>query len=269
MKEICCFMNKILIIANWKCNPQSIKDADRFYGAIAENVQDADKVEIIICAPAVYLGLLRPSFDANKKKRTGKIELGAQNCFWEQSGPYTGEVSPSMLKSINCEYVILGHSERRKVFNETDEVVNRKLKAALSARLKPVLCIGEKEEEKDQIKQILENQLAGCLRDIGQGQISSIIFVYEPVWAISTSGDQFCSPDYAFSASLLMRNFLVEHYGKYVGNKARIIYGGSVDAKERSAVMYIKEAKMDGVLVGAASLKIDEFGKIIKSVFSL
>lgn len=250
-------MKKNIVIANWKCNPQTLKDAKQLFEAAEENSMGMKNAEIVICPPFVFLG----SFSSKKN-----IKLGAQNCFWEQRGPYTGEVSPAMLKDIGCEYVILGHSEQRENFGETDETINKKLKAALFAHLKPILCIGEKEADREQMKSVVENQLSGCLNDIKQGQIPNIIFVYEPVWAISTSGGQFCSPDDAFSAGLLIRKFLMDHYGKYTGNKVKVIYGGSVDAKEKSAVMYIKEAKMDGVLVGAASLKANEFGKIIKSV---
>jgi triosephosphate isomerase len=250
---------EIFIIANWKMNPQTLKDAERLFAAVEKIAENSENVKVVICMPSVYLGLLSASAQ-------GGIAFGSQNCSWEQRGPYTGEVSPAMLKSVNCDYVILGHSERKAIFAENEEVINKKLKAALAAGLTPILCIGEKEDEKEQMKGVLENQLAGCLRDIKAGQISKIIFVYEPVWAISTSGGQFCSPDYAFGACLLMKRFLIDRYGKYAGNKAKIIYGGSVDAKEKNAVMYIKEAKMDGVLVGAASLKAEEFGKIIRSV---
>lgn len=252
-------MNKFLIIANWKMNPQSPKEATKLFASAEENIKGAKNVEVVICPPFVFLSSLKSK----------NIKLGAQNCFWEQKGPYTGEVSPAMLKNIGCEFVILGHSERRQYFGEADKLVNKKLKAALSMRLKPILCIGEKADEREQMKSVLENQLKSCLDGIKQNQIVNIIFVYEPVWAISTSGGEFCSSDYAFSAGLLMRKFLLDQYGKYAGKKPKIIYGGSVDAKEKNAVMYIKDAKMDGVLVGAASLKEEEFGKIIKSVSEL
>jgi triosephosphate isomerase len=250
---------KFFIIANWKMNPQTLKDAERLFGAVEKNTKNSENVKVVICMPSVYLGLLSASAQ-------GGLAFGSQNCFWEQQGPYTGEVSPAMLKSVGCEYVILGHSERREILGENEEIVNKKLKAVLAVGLTPILCIGEKENEKEQMKGVLESQLAGCLRDIKAGQIPKIIFVYEPVWAISTSGGQFCSPDYAFGAGLLIKRFLIDRYGKYIGNKAKIIYGGSVNAKEKNTVMYIKEAKMDGTLIGAASLKAEEFGKIIKSV---
>ncbi|KKR03585.1 MAG: Triosephosphate isomerase [Parcubacteria group bacterium GW2011_GWF2_39_13b] len=261
-------MNKKLIIANWKMNPQSPKEARKLFLAFEENSKSVKNVEVVVCPPFVFSGFLDARIYSGDKKSKASfgIHLGAQNCLWEQSGPYTGEISPAMLKSIGCEYVILGHSERRQFFGETDEVINKKLKAVLSVRLRPILCIGERADEKEQLKSVLESQLKGCLEGIKQNQIANIIFAYEPVWAISTSGGEFCSSDDAFSASLLIRKFLIDRYGKYAANKAKIIYGGSVDAKEKDAAMYVQEAKMDGVLVGAASLKAEEFGKIIKRV---
>ena len=256
-------MQKLLIIANWKMNPQTFKEAERLFEAADKNAKGAKNAEIVICPPYVQMSDIR--FQMSGKSKNG-IKLGSQNCFWERQGAYTGEVSAAMLKDLGCEYVIVGHSERRQYFGETDEIINKKLKAVLSARLKPILCIGESADEKEQIKSILEGHLKGCLEGIKQNQIANIIFAYEPVWAISTSGNEFCAPDYAFSAGLLMRKFLLDRYGKYAGKKPKIIYGGSVDAKEKNAVMYIREAKMDGVLVGAASLKAEEFGKIIKSI---
>lgn len=250
-------MDKKLIIANWKMNPQSLKEAMRFFEVAGENAKNSKNVEVVICAPFVYL-------NQEPKIKNKEIKLGAQNCFCEGQGAYTGEVSAPMLKNIGCEYVIIGHSERRRYFGEADEFINRKLKAVMGARMKPILCIGEKEGEKEQMKEILEKQLAEGLKDIKPNQISNLIVSYEPVWAISTSGGQNCSTDYAFSSSLVIRKFLINSYGKYSGNKVKIIYGGSVDSGNAAA--YIKETKMDGVLVGAASLKEEEFGKIIKSV---
>lgn len=267
---------KKYIIANWKCNPTTPKEAENLFNSAKEEAKNKKNVEVVICLPFVYAGLLEARwirqahhkiYSGEKKSKTNfGVQLGAQNCFWEQRGAYTGEISPLMLKNIGCEYVIIGHSERRQYLGETNEIINKKLKAALNARLKPILCLGEKTEEKEQIKNVLEKQLADSLSGIPLTQIKNIIIAYEPIWAISTSGGEFCSPDYAFSASLLIRKFLINSYGKYAGDKVKIIYGGSVDAKEKNAAMYIKEAKMDGVLVGATSLKEEEFGKIIKNV---
>jgi triosephosphate isomerase len=253
-------MDNFLIIANWKCNPQTLKEAERLFGAAGENVANVKNLEVVVCAPFVYV--------QNLKSNIQNLSVGAQNCFWEQKGPHTGEISPSMLKDVGCEYVILGHSERRKDFGETDEIINKKIKAALAARLKPILCIGEKTEERERIKEVVTAQLRNCFAGVEQNQIKNIIIVYEPVWAISTTADsKDCSPEEAFSAGLMIKKIMIDLYGKSIVQKIKIIYGGSVDSKD--AVAYIKEAKMDGVLVGAASLNANEFGKIISSVAEL
>lgn len=259
------FMQKIMVIANWKCNPATLKEAARLFDAVEEkikNIKNAQGIEVVICAPSVFLSCFKLG------SPSGRAKIGAQDCFWENKGPYTGEVSPAMLKSVNCDYVILGHSKRRELFSETDEIINLKLKAAIAARLKPILCIGEKMEEREQAKDVIEQQLRNCLKDISKGQVANIIIVYEPVWAISTSDNrEDCTPDEAFSSSLMIRKYLINLYDKYTANKIKIVYGGSVDSSD--AVSYIKEAKMDGVLVGAASLKADEFGKIISSIAAI
>ncbi len=258
------------VIANWKCNPQSAKEAERLFGAAAENSKEKKNIEVVICAPYVFLGLLQPPLypSLGKGGRQERVKLGAQNCFWEQKGPYNGEVSPSMLKDIGCEYVILGHSERRKYFGETDEIINKKIKAALAARLKPILCIGEKAEERERIKEVVSAQLRSCFAGVEESQIKNIIVVYEPVWAISTAtNSKDCLPDEVFSAGLMIKKILIDLYGKSIAEKVKVVYGGSVDSGD--AAQYIKEAKMDGVLVGAASLNANEFGKIIRSIAAI
>lgn len=259
-------MKQHLIIANWKCNPPTFKEAVRLFEAAEENAKNVKNVEIVICAPNIYLSAMRPPINPSLSKggKKGGVILGAQDCFWERQGAYTGEVSAAMLKDVGCEYIIIGHSERRKYFGETDEIISKKLKAALSVGMKPIFCAGEEATEKEQMKSVLEKQLAEGLKDVKPNQIANVVIAYEPVWAISTSGGEYCTPDYAFSAGLVIRKFLINNYGKYGGNKIKIIYGGSVDGN--SAALYIKEAKMDGVLVGAASLKEEEFGKIIKNI---
>ena len=251
---------KKFVIANWKCNPQTSKEAQRLFSEAGENAANVKNLEVIICAPFAYI--------QNLKSNIQNLSVGAQDCFWEQKGPYTGEVSPSMLKDAGCEYVILGHSERRKDFGETGEIINKKIKAALAARLKPILCIGEKAEERERIKEAVAGQIKNCLAGVEQNQIKNIIIVYEPVWAISTTANsKDCPPEEAFSASLMIKKMLIDLYGKSIGEKIKIIYGGSVDSKD--AASYVKEAKVDGVLVGAASLNANEFGKIISSVAEL
>ncbi|MBI4836932.1 MAG: triose-phosphate isomerase [Candidatus Portnoybacteria bacterium] len=249
-------MNKILIIANWKCNPVSVVEARNLLEYANGAARNAKNAEVIICLPFVFL--------SDQKNQGLGIALGAQDCFWEQKGAYTGEVSPAMLKNLECKYVIVGHSERRKYFGESGEIINKKIKAALSAGLKPIFCVGEKHDEKEIIKEVLEKQLFEGLVEVTASKITDLIIAYEPVWAISSEEGEYCSPEYAFSARLIIKKFLLKEYDKTVVDKIRIIYGGSVDSKD--AISYIKEGKMAGVLVGKASLNAMEFGKIIKSV---
>lgn len=223
---------KKLIIGNWKMNPSSARQARKLFNKIK-------KTKAIICPPFIYLSIF------NYKS------LGAQDCHYEQLGAFTGEVSPRMLKDLGCDYVIIGHSERRKYFNETDEVINKKLKAALKAGLKPILCIGEKKGENPEI--IIENQLAKDLEGISEKDLKKIIIAYEPVWAISTSGGEICSPEQAKK----MLNFIKQRF------EGKIIYGGSVDSKIINSYLRVGYV---GALVGNASLDAEEFIKIVKNV---
>jgi len=221
---------KKLIIANWKCNPKTLAEAKRLFN----NVK---KTKAVICPPFVYLTEFNYKF------------LGAQNCHWEESGPYTGEVSPKMLKDLGVKYVIIGHSERRTYFYETDETINKKLKAALGAGLIPVLCIGEKKGEDANL--VVENQLSHDLNGISEKDRDKIIIAYEPVWAIGT-GD-FCSKNKAKE--------VLEFIKRKFNNK--ILYGGSVNSK---ITRDYTEAGFDGLLVGGASLDVKEFINIVKNV---
>jgi len=228
---------KKIIIANWKCNPLTMSQAKGLFNDIKKGIKPV-KNEVIICPPFSYLyPLLGRGF-----------KLGAQNCFWEEKGPYTGEISPKMLKDLGVEYVIIGHSERRMHLGETDEMINRKLKAALKSGLKPVLCVGEKKGENS--RKIIESQLSLNLSGIPKKGLRKIIIAYEPIWAIGTGN--FCEPNKA--AETL----------KFIKSKAKnmVLYGGSVDSK--IADHYTKNG-FDGLLVGGASLNAKEFIKIAKN----
>jgi len=215
-------MNKPLIIANWKCNPASLQEAKKLFNSVKKGIGRIKKAEVVICPPFIFI----PSLKAN----------GAQDSFWENEGPFTGEISPTMLKKSGVEYVILGHSERRKYLKETDEMINKKVKAVLSAGLKPVLCIAELTQLKKSLKGISEK----------------VIIAYEPIFAIGTGKP--CSIEKAGK----MRKMI---------NQKMVLYGGSVNSE--NAQDYIKKAGFQGLLVGSASLKADEFIKIVKkSAFS-
>ena len=219
---------KPLIVANWKCNPTTLEEAKKIF-----KKANFPGAEVVICPPFIYLSSLGAK--------------GAQDCFWEEKGAYTGEISPKMLRDLGVEYVIIGHSERR-VLGETDEIINKKVKAALKAGLKPILCIGEKKGQ--DAKKIVNDQLKKDLKGIIKKDLKKIIVAYEPVWAIGTGN--FCS---AVKAGKI-RKFIKEKINNTV------LYGGSVNSK--IAKDYLKTG-FDGLLVGGASLNAKEFRKIAKN----
>jgi len=247
---------KPLIVANWKMNPTSQKEAKQIFDAIKKGIKSAKNVEVVICPPFVYL--------ANTQYLTPNIKIGAQNCLWEEKGAYTGEISAIMLKNLGIEYVIIGHSERRKYFKETDEEINKKIKEAVGVGLKVILCVGESAEEWKQGKksQVLKSQLKNDLNKITRDEIKNIAIAYEPVWAIGTGNN--CSVDETMKSILFIRQTLTNLYNREVADKTRILYGGSVNGD--NSRLYIKEALANGLLVGGASLKADEFIKIVVSL---
>jgi len=252
---------KTFVVANWKMNPQSLQEAKRLFNSIKKEIRSVKKLKVAVCPPFIYLFILK------KLCSLKNVAIGAQDCFWEKEGAYTGEISPFMLKDIGCKYVIIGHSERRRYFGETDNIINKKLKAVFKAGLSPILCIGETEEErkKGYAKNILRRQIKSALKDISISnfQDSRFFIAYEPVWAIGSG--QPCSIEESKKNGCYIRKVISEIYSSEVAKKIGILYGGSVNSK--NAVDYIKEAKLDGLLVGGASLKVKEFVKIIKSVF--
>lgn len=238
---------KPLIIANWKCNPKSLKEARELLDKIIEGIKDE---EVIVCPPSVFISSLI----------NNRISFGAQNCFGKE-GAFTGENSIAMLEDLGVKYVILGHSERRHIFKETNEEINAKLINVLNSKITPILCIGEKGEERGEGKtfEVLGEQLDVCLNNISD--LENIILSYEPVWAIGTG--KFAEVVDIKEIRSFIQDFLIKKFNKEVAEKIKILYGGSVDSNNVHS--YITEAQMDGVLVGGASLKADEFLKIIKS----
>jgi triosephosphate isomerase (TIM) len=257
-------MNKMkpLIVANWKCNPTSLRKAKELFEQVVEGVKKEKNVQVVICPPFIYI----PTF----KQVAGKaVKIGCQDCHWEYHGAFTGEISASMAKDAGCEYIIIGHSERRRYFGETDDVVNKKLKAALEAGILPIFCIGETNEERraGKTEAVLEGEINGGLEGINADDFSKITIAYEPIWAIS-DGDPYATkemptPENIKKAEVLIKDLVAENYGKKIVG-AKIIYGGSVNAANSKS--YLKEAGMSGLLVGGASLKAEEFVKIVKNV---
>ena len=224
--------------------------------AIKRGVIDEVNVEVVLCPPYTSLS------DVNEMIIDTGIKLGAQNCYWEDSGAFTGEIAPAMLKSAGCTYVIVGHSERRALFGETNETVNKKMKAALKEGLKPIMCVGERLEEREGNKtfDVVKSHVEGGLKGIEKSQMQNIVIAYEPVWAIGTG--KTATPDEAQEVHKFIRELLSKLYDKSSAEEVRIQYGGSV--KPDNAEILMSQKDVDGALVGGASLKAESFVEIVK-----
>ncbi len=246
-------MRRKVIAGNWKMNMLP-GEAIEFITELEPLVKDT-KNEVILCVPYTDL------FYALLTAQNTNIKIGAQNMHFEEKGAYTGEVSGKMLKSINVEYVIIGHSERRQYFNETDETVNKKIKAAFANGLKPIVCVGETLEQRETGKtvEIITKQTELALEGLTDEQVKNTIIAYEPIWAIGT-GKTATSED-ANNSIKEIRNKIADIYGKDVAEEVIIQYGGSV--KSTNAKELFEMSDIDGGLVGGASLKAEEFSKIV------
>jgi len=245
-------MKKILIAANWKMNPVNLAEAKRNFDIIKKGVKNIKNVETVVCAPFIFLSSL---------KATGSLKIGAQDCFFGEKGPYTGEISPAQLKNLGCQYVILGHSERRRCLKEDTELVNQKIKAALRAGLQVIFCVGS--ETKKPGKE-MRYQLEKGLHSLDKSVFINLTLMYEPVWAISTTKNKItASPKEAVEGSSYMRKILGKLFDEKTARKVKIIYGGSVDSNNVKG--FLREGKMSGGLVGAASLNPYEFVRTVKA----
>ena len=246
-------MRKKVIAGNWKMNMLP-NETIQFIEELTPLVKDTDN-EVILCVPYTDL------FYALLTAQNTNIKIGAQNMHFEESGAYTGEVSGKMLKSINVEYVIIGHSERRQYFNETDESVNKKVKAAFENGLKPIVCVGETLEQREagKVEEIITNQTKLALEGLTNEQVENTIIAYEPIWAIGTG--KTATKEDANDAVKAIRNKIAEIYGQNVADGVIIQYGGSV--KSSNAKELFSMSDIDGALVGGASLKSEEFSKIV------
>ena len=249
-------MRRKIIAGNWKMNMLP-NEAMSFINELEPYAKNA-KCEIILCVP--YTDLFYSLLTAQNTN----IKIGAQNMHWEEAGAYTGEIAPNMLKCINVEYVIIGHSERRQYFAETDETVNKKIKAALKHELNPILCVGEtmKQRELGLEEEIIKQQIIGALEGITKEQVEKIVIAYEPIWAIGTG--KVATKDDANNMIKLIRKEIESLYNKETANNVSILYGGSVN-KNNSKELF-ETSDIDGALVGGASLKVDEFNEIIKNI---
>lgn len=242
-----------IIAGNWKMN-MSIKDGVEFIKTIKSSVDGTD-VEVLICAPYTMLK------DLVEEAKGTNIKIGAENMHYEESGAFTGEISPLMLKEIGVNYVIIGHSERRQYFNETDETVNKKLKKAIEHNIKPIVCVGESLDQREagETKKVCEVQIKGAFEGISADDAKDIVIAYEPIWAIGT-GKTATSKE-ANEVIMFIREVIKELYNDEVSEKVRIQYGGSVKPNNVEEIM--NESDIDGALVGGASLKADSFVELV------
>ena len=247
-----------LIVANWKMNPFTQKETIRLFSSLKKGLKNIKKTEVVICPPFVYLPMLLKSSGSIRRK----IDFGAQNCFWEEKGAFTGEVSPKMLKDFGVKYVILGHSERRKIIGETDEVITKKILEALKFGLQPILCVGETKEERETGKtfKVLEKEIKQDLKKVPKTKIGRIILAYEPIWAIGSGNS--CSVRNALNAILFLRKVISQTFNKKTGRTISILYGGSINSQ--NAADFLEEQWINGLLVGGASLDPKEFLRILK-----
>lgn len=249
-------MRRKIIAGNWKMNMLP-NEAMSFINELEPNVKNA-KCEIILCVP--YTDLFYSLLTAQNTN----IKIGAQNMHWEESGAYTGEVSPNMLKCINVEYVIIGHSERRQYFAETNETVNKKIKSALKHELIPILCVGETaiQREKGIQEEVIKEQIKKALSEISQDDAKKIIIAYEPIWAIGTG--KVATKEDANNMLKCIRKEIENLYSVDVAQNISLLYGGSV--KKENAKELFSTSDIDGALIGGASLKVEEFNEIIKQM---
>jgi triosephosphate isomerase len=245
-------MRSPFIAGNWKMNT-TVTEAEKLVLEMLEKLDRVEGVEKVLCPPFVSLVAI------NMMLQGSSIKLGAQNMYFETKGAYTGEISSVMLSEL-CEFVILGHSERRWYFGETDEIVNKKVKAALANRLKPILCVGERlaENEAGKTEEVINRQATAALNGIEP--VSDLVIAYEPVWAIGTG--KAASGEQAAATIQFIRDVLAKLWDKGIAQDLRILYGGSVTSANTAE--FISHPEIDGALVGGASLKAEEFVSIVE-----
>lgn len=255
-----------LLAANWKMNPLTVKEAERIARSLEQGISGMkkkdfnQKIELVLCPPAIFLGCFMQ----------GKYyKLGIQNIHGEPRGAYTGEIATRMAEDLGCKYVILGHSERRKYFGETDQSINLKLRGALKGSLNPIVCVGETKNERDknQTTRIIKSQLERIFDKVSILALPRITIAYEPVWAISTAegSNGADNPNDVMGITILIRKVIAEMYRSDVTERVRTIYGGSVNAKNIESFLDLDI--LDGFLVGGASISTFDFLPIIRRVY--
>ena len=244
-----------IVAGNWKLNKTS-DEAERLAGEVVAAVDGVDGVDVVVCP--TYTALERVS---GVVKDT-PVGLGAQNVYWEAEGAFTGEISTAMLLTCGCSHVILGHSERRQFFGETDATVNRRVKAALEAALSPIVCVGETQEQRESgiTEDVVKTQVTGSLDGLSSEEVAKLVVAYEPVWAIGTGLT--ATPEQAEDVHALIRAVLAEGFGQEVADGVRLQYGGSV--KPDNAAVLFSQPNIDGGLIGGAALDAESFAAVVK-----
>src|SRR4030095_12170315 len=250
-------MRKKIVAANWKMNMTQAESA-RFVESLLLDLGDITDVDVVIVLPCTAIAKVMEALG-----KAQNIKLGAQNMYWEKNGPFTGEISAALLRDLFVHYVVLGHSERRRLFGETDEIVNRKVRAAHEASLRPIVCIGEtlKQRDRGNVDKILSLQLRGSLAGLGPKELQETVIAYEPVWAIGTGRN--ATPEQAQEAHAFIRHTLHQMADDATAERVRIQYGGRV--KPENARELMSQADIDGALVGGASLDPRSFAQIVKA----
>lgn len=248
-------MRKAIIAGNWKLNKTS-REAIALVEELKRDVSDVQTVDIVVCPPFTALSVVSDAI------LESNIALGAQNLYWQDSGAFTGEVSAPMLKDLGAQYVIIGHSERRQYFGETNETVNKRIRAALTHGLTPIVCVGENlaEREGNKTFEVIKNHVEGSLANLTSEEMSKIVIAYEPVWAIGTG--KTATPEQAQEVHAYIRSLLEKLFGVSIASSVRIQYGGSVTPE--NIALLIAKPDIDGALVGGASLKAPSFAAIVK-----
>jgi triosephosphate isomerase len=249
-------MRTPLVVGNWKMHGTQSDCFDRARKIAKDLGRKPSSVKVVLAPPFTALAPVKQAI------RNSQVQLGAQNCHWRVNGAFTGEISPTMLRDVGCDFVILGHSERRHIFLESDIVVGQKVDAALENGLRVILCIGETLQERrdGQTSRVIARQLRTALKGIPKGGIDNIEIAYEPVWAIGTG--QNASPKQVSEVHAGIRRFLVKRFGERKASEARILYGGSVSS--HNAVDLVKTPNVSGLLVGGASLTPETFLPIVR-----
>jgi triosephosphate isomerase len=250
-------MRKKIVAANWKMN-MTQGEAARYVESLLLDLGDISDVEVVIIPPFTAIAKVTECL-----AKAQNIKVGAQNMHWEKSGAFTGEISATLLRDLFVRFVILGHSERRSLFGETDEIVNRKVHAANEASLRPIVCVGETLDQREggKVEKILSKQLRGSLAGLGEKELHETVIAYEPVWAIGTGRN--ATPEQAQEAHAFIRKVIGELSDEATADKIRIQYGGSV--KPDNAHELMSQPDIDGALVGGASLDSRSFSEIVKA----